>query len=293
MTKRDQYWDTLKFVLIFLVVYGHTLSGFSPEDGSFNRAIYNFIFTFHMPLFIFISGRFSHVRDVEKYKHGLLRIFETYIVFQFIRSFIWCSDSLSVHSFLSFLFVPKYTLWYLLCLIYWRLFVMLIPANVLNNKPFAILVLCFSISILGGFIPVKILSLQRAMTFMPFFFMGYYSTNIDLKTWLNKIHIGIPMISVISIFGVMCFLYNFNINYVLHGKSSYWAYLSHSPFELCISRCLFVLVAIFLSIMVMRLVRVQPFMAKMGGGNFGNLHFSFLYNSKSQNISKTWLSIKQ
>lgn len=56
--KRDLYWDSLKAILIILVVYGHMISPYAP-DGSFNRAMCSFIYTFHMPLFIFISGRSS------------------------------------------------------------------------------------------------------------------------------------------------------------------------------------------------------------------------------------------
>lgn len=264
MIKRDLYWDTLKFVLIFFVVYAHTITGFNP-DGSFNRAMYSFIFIFAMPLFIFISGRFSHIRDIDKYKLGILRIFETYIVFQFIRSIpVLLSGSFPFDFVLSFLLKPKYTLWYLICLIYWRLIVILIPPNLLLKAPSVILAFCFSISILGGFLPVKILELQRAMTFLPFFFMGYYSTEIDLKKWLSKIHIGIAIISVLASFLFIYFYMNFDMSFVLPGKMSYWSYPSLSPTVLCLARCLFILFAIFVGIMILRLVRVQPMMAKMG-----------------------------
>ena len=140
MFKRDLYWDTLKFVLIFFVVCLHTIGVRSP-DGSFNRALYSFICLFAMPMFIFISGRFSHIRDIAKYKLGLLRIIETYIVFQIIRSLIPLldKDPLSFHSILTYLLNPTYTLWYLLCIIYWRLLVMLIPKSFLSEKPFVIL----------------------------------------------------------------------------------------------------------------------------------------------------------
>lgn len=199
MITRDLYWDTLKFVLIFFVVYAHTLSGSNP-DGSFNRAMYNFIFIL-FPLFIFISGRFSQIKNMEKYKLGLLRIFETYIVFQFIRTIpILLSGAFSFHSILSFLLSPKYTLWYLISLIYWRLIVMFIPKRILIYKPIVILTLCFTVSILGGFIPVKILALQRAMTYLPFFFLGFYSTEIDLRKWISIIHIGIPIMSILASF---------------------------------------------------------------------------------------------
>ena len=63
---RDSYWDTLKFVLIFLVVYGHVLA-IDNEEGSVNRAVFNLIFCFHMPLFVFVSGRFSQVNDEKRY----------------------------------------------------------------------------------------------------------------------------------------------------------------------------------------------------------------------------------
>lgn len=65
--ERDKYWDTLKFALIFLVVYGHVI-GNIVIDTCFTRAMFNFIYTFHMPLFIFVSGRFSHYTDKNRYK---------------------------------------------------------------------------------------------------------------------------------------------------------------------------------------------------------------------------------
>lgn len=266
MIKRDLYWDTLKFVLIFFVVFKHTIGGLSPE-GSFKGALYSFFGLFSMPLFIFISGRFSHIRDIDKYKLGILRILETYIVFQLIRSFISIlfGGSLSFHLILSFLLNPQYSLWYLLCLTYWRLIVLSTPERGLCEKPFVIISLCFAISILGGFIPVKILSLQRAMTFLPFFFLGYYSIKIDLKEWLTKIPIGIPVISLLASFLFIYFYMNFDMRFVLQGKTSYWFYPSLSPFVLCVARCLYILASIFVSFMVMCLVRVQPLMAKMGG----------------------------
>lgn len=236
---------------------------------------------FVMPSFIFVSGRFSHVRDVNKYKIGLLRLLETYIVFQFIRSFmpLLFGRSLTINSIVDFLLMPENTLWYLLCLVYWRLLVLFIPPRLLK-RPLPILVLCFAVSIMGGFIPVNILSIQRAMTFMPFFFIGYYSIAIDCKQYLGKIHIGIPFVFIISLFTIVYYFLNFDINFVHHGKCSYWSQPLLSPFILCIARCLYILVAILLSIMVMRLIRVQPFLAKMGGGNFGSIYVSLFYNTK-------------
>lgn len=48
---RLQYIDRLKGLAIILVVMGHIFGFSQPEDG-----INTFIYTFHMPLFMFLSG---------------------------------------------------------------------------------------------------------------------------------------------------------------------------------------------------------------------------------------------
>lgn len=48
---RVQYIDRLKGLAIILVVMGHIFGFNQPEDG-----INTFIYTFHMPLFMFLSG---------------------------------------------------------------------------------------------------------------------------------------------------------------------------------------------------------------------------------------------
>lgn len=61
VTERDPYWDSLKFILIFIVVYGHMIET-CVEISSFNQDTYNFIYIFHIPLFVFISGQFSRMK---------------------------------------------------------------------------------------------------------------------------------------------------------------------------------------------------------------------------------------
>src|SRR5659263_308146 len=52
------FWDNLKILLIILVVVGHSVD-FYTATSPMTRDIYLFIYTFHMPLFIFVSGYFS------------------------------------------------------------------------------------------------------------------------------------------------------------------------------------------------------------------------------------------
>lgn len=51
-------FDYLKFFAIFLVVWGHCIEQLCSAD-SIEDSAYRFIYSFHMPLFMMISGYFS------------------------------------------------------------------------------------------------------------------------------------------------------------------------------------------------------------------------------------------
>ena len=55
---RASRWDNLKCWLIFCVVFGHFSYHF-VNQSDFLKGIYTFIYLFHMPTFIFVSGLFS------------------------------------------------------------------------------------------------------------------------------------------------------------------------------------------------------------------------------------------
>ena len=54
--KREPIFDTLRFIGIFLVVFGHIIESY---DFKWADIVYKCIYLFHMPLLIFISGYFS------------------------------------------------------------------------------------------------------------------------------------------------------------------------------------------------------------------------------------------
>lgn len=256
--KRDSYWDSLKFVLIFLVVLAHCIASYRPAAG-INQALYNFLLTFLMPMFVFVSGMFSQIKDRGKYKSGILRIFETYIVFQIIRAGMVIIPQLihntaTLKSIAAAILNSQFGIWYLLCLTFWRLIVLYIHNNYLHNNPIIILSACFFISLLGGFIPVgKTLSLQRTMTFLPFFFMGYYANNIDVKKYVAKIPLFLAIGVLLSAFLIYFYYINYDVRFISYGWSSYWSVAGFSPFELLVARCIFLISAIITGLMVMRL----------------------------------------
>lgn len=56
--KRIAYFDNVKFVLMALIVIGHTIDVSVVPYHSMARAAFAFIYSFHVPLFIFVSGLF-------------------------------------------------------------------------------------------------------------------------------------------------------------------------------------------------------------------------------------------
>jgi fucose 4-O-acetylase-like acetyltransferase len=60
MKQRILYWDVIKFFAIFLVVYGHVIQYLNPPERSlWNSFIGENIVSFHMPLFMIVSGYFA------------------------------------------------------------------------------------------------------------------------------------------------------------------------------------------------------------------------------------------
>ena len=257
--KRDLYWDSLKFVLIFLVVLAHCVASYRPAGG-INQALYNSLLTFLMPSFIFVSGMFSQMKDRGKYKIGILRIFETYFVLQTIKVGIdiipeLIYDTATLKSITATIVSPQFGAWYLLSLVFWRLIVLYVPEKFLGGgKTIIIVSACFFISLFGGFIPVgKQLSLQRTMTLLPFFFMGYYAKNIDVKKYIAKIPPLLAVGVLLSVFLIYFLYMNYDLKFVLYGWSSYWSIDGFSPFELFLVRGIFLISAILTGLMVMRL----------------------------------------
>lgn len=271
--KRDLYWDSLKFILIFLVVYGHIAPRYL-EGSQFNMAIYNFIYMFHMPLFIFVSGRFSRIRDRKKYIHGIYRLFETYLVFQIIRSSIQVikgEESLSV-----FFTTPQWTLWYLVVLIYWRLAVCYLPESIFQYRKGA-LISCFFISIIAGFIPIdNTFAIQRALAFLPFFVMGYLSSEADVRKYIKKVPYVLAVFIIIFTFVFFFFYFgDKDLVYIHHCSFSYWTYDFQDTMLRFVARCIYLPSAILLGAIVMRLVPTNVALAKWGSVTL----FIFIYHT--------------
>lgn len=183
--------DNLKGLLIFLVVFGHSLESYKTEHVLLN-SIYIFIYLFHMPAFVFISGYLS--KDLDKARDTA---FKNFLIPFIIFNTLWNTIiAITTRDFSAFSFItPGWTLWYLLSMFFWKIFL----------KDLVRIKYVFSLSILIG-IGVGILnefgttlSLSRTFVFLPFFLLGYFTkreTLFTLKKPTRLFSMGIILLTI-------------------------------------------------------------------------------------------------
>jgi len=159
-SKRDYLFDNLKVLLIFLVVFGHSLENYI-DNNMVLRSIYFFIFMFHMPLFIYISGYFS--KNIDKCRKNASKdLLMPFIFF----NIIWY---VSIGKLDRPIYYAGWTLWYLLSLFLWRFFL----KDIIKVK--WILGLSIILGLLIGFydMSIDLLSFSRTFAFFPFFLIRF------------------------------------------------------------------------------------------------------------------------
>jgi fucose 4-O-acetylase-like acetyltransferase len=171
MNKRDKRIDAIKGFLIILVVLGHLLGNDDLDVAS--KCCKSFIYTFHMPLFVLVSGYLTTIKnDISVFWRGILNILVPLCVFQSVN--IICIIILGGKIGIDMLFIPYWTLWYLLSLIFWRIMFQFSPNSLLKNMHLYILITLI-VAVFSGLLPNgRVLSIQRTLNFYPFFLCGYY-----------------------------------------------------------------------------------------------------------------------
>jgi fucose 4-O-acetylase-like acetyltransferase len=217
MRKRDSFFDSLKFILICLVVFGHIIE-YSGIKDILSFKVYSFIYTFHMPLFIFISGYFSKNITWDKLKKSFKTLLPAYFVFQIIMS---TPNILKGYfNFLDFLIAPQTTLWYMLALLYWRTLFYFVSKIKFLNFPIVI-TLSVLLSLVIGFVNYPgFLAISKTIPFLPYFALGYYCTENSIEKirgWNKAISIAILIVAffLVYTFTTSDFVLN------LYGEFSY------------------------------------------------------------------------
>lgn len=110
---RDYLFDNTKLLLIFLVAAVHLCAAVRGEAGNIYGVDLLMLIacSFHMPLFMFISGYFS--KNIEKQRLKAADIFAAYILIQLMFAVYYLVVRNKGITFLSFI-APAFSMWYLL-----------------------------------------------------------------------------------------------------------------------------------------------------------------------------------
>lgn len=189
--KRDPFLDNVKFLLIALVPIGHSLVPTLGTDSA--RSLYIFIYTFHMPLFVLISGYLSRNFWAHNSTAKVNKLVDTllipYVVVEFgyaaLRWSLGQKFSLSIDD-------PAWLNWYLVALLFWRLSTP-VWKRMKHPVPVAIAIYLFA-----GFSQINgDFSLDRFFGLMPFFVIGLVlqPEHFDM---LNRLWIKVAGVFVIA-----------------------------------------------------------------------------------------------
>ena len=160
--------DSARFVLIALVVSGHLLEQL-VDAGPFAAALYRWIYLFHMPAFVLISGAVSKPALTRRRVVALITcLLLPYVLFQTLYA-AWDAWLFQTGDWSQGYLTPYWLLWYLPSLACWRL---LLP--MFARLKFA-LPLAVAVALTAGLAPWigHSLSLSRTLVFFPLFLLGY------------------------------------------------------------------------------------------------------------------------
>ena len=253
-SSRDTRLDSIKGILILLVMFGHCVELTSITGPM--RVLYNLIYAVHMPVFVFISGYFTNTKkEVKAYFHDVLNFFLVYWIFQLLK---WLCFSREFTA--DALLAPQWTWWYLLSLSVWRTFYYFMR----KFSATSMLVLGLAFALIGGFVPLgTFLSVQRTFVHGAFFAMGYFVAQKNLLGRIRAIPHAVTIPVILIFIAAQVFFYSTDINYILWGRDQYAAW--PIPLQYCVpARALWLLFSCGVIIVFLRYFPSSETLQKVG-----------------------------
>jgi fucose 4-O-acetylase-like acetyltransferase len=201
----ETYFLNLRFLLIVTVFVAnaiepliHQISGLHP--------LFLWILTFHMPLFVLVTGYFAKSGLTgELGRRTLTQIGLQYIIFQSLYSFLDYTIFHVPNTHTSF-FAPYLLLWFLASHFCWRL----LSISMSKFSPVQQIIISLILGVLVGYLPLDgvWLSISRTFVYLPFFVIGShfnFSRFMELiNRWKNRgfAFVSIGILVILSIWGL-------------------------------------------------------------------------------------------
>jgi fucose 4-O-acetylase-like acetyltransferase len=170
VAQRDPWFDNAKMALVLLVVIGHSWT-LLPHTG-LNDHLYDFLYVWHVPAFVFVTGYLS--RSFTWAPRRLWQLVSTvavpYVLFECALALfrIYVGGERLEDLFSD----PHWPMWYLSALFFWRL-----ATPVFTRLPTAVAIgAAVVISLLAGLYAGDTLDMARILGLLPFFVLGLTAT---------------------------------------------------------------------------------------------------------------------
>ena len=283
--KQREYWfDNAKAFLILCVFMGHIcecliravpFEGGTPE---WLNNLFRFIYVFHMPVFMIISGRFAKGRvDRNDWVTSINKLIVPYMVVQFFMLMFYCVIGHSKVTATSF-FNPGYGLWYILVL---GIYQMVTPhlLKIFRQKWLLLPASLIFLMLLQYQIYAFPTPIPRIINFYPFFIFGYLTANYSFDFCKKTVFRVLSVFAFIGLF--------IAINYdsvldvaLLSGKrtySQYYALFGVSKPELLLITIIRYLVGFILFFFVMGISPVKKYAGTKLGTNSTYIYILHLF----------------
>ena len=210
-SERSAYWDNIKGFLILLVVFAHILFQLQNIFPAVNATV-DYIYMFHMPAFVFVSGFFGKSPNSRSFP-SIIKLIFLYFVFNSIIGFIYGFTSL---------LQPVYSYWYLIALIVWRL----TAHHIAKFKEINLIL--FITAVFIGFYPTvdNTFAAARIIGFYPYYMAGYKLTDeknsaLISKKYIKRASVGIPILICAGLlaFGAYSYFGYADVDFQMAGYS--------------------------------------------------------------------------
>jgi fucose 4-O-acetylase-like acetyltransferase len=164
---RDPWLDNAKMVLVTVVVVGHMVV--LVPGGDEQSRIYDFIYYFHIPAFVLVTGYLSKsFRYSTRHLWALVTTMVIpYVVFSWLMIH-WRVLLDNAPPGLEWFQNPRWPMWYLAATVMWRLLTPLLRLH------WVAVPLSVAVSLVAGLDNNELFDINRMLGFLPFFVLGLH-----------------------------------------------------------------------------------------------------------------------
>ena len=208
--ERIWFWDTIKFGMILLVVVGHFVEQMISLGRQDLAPFKLFIYSFHMPMFMFIFGLFFKEKD-------FLRKIIFYLTTGFLLKGLLYFSGLIIKGKANFtLFYDSGAPWFMFVLAWYTLIAWLFRK--VDKR--IVLAISFVIPLFTGYFRAinDFLCFSRMFVFLPFFWLGTMIKPNELLVLIKKYkkYLLMPSVCLILVWLAICVLKYQNVSVLMH-----------------------------------------------------------------------------